>query len=294
MACYPYHLVNVFAESFFAGNPLCVFTDARGMDASTMQALAFQFNLAETVFVIPQADGRLQTRVFTPTLEMPFAGHPAIGCAHVMRACVDPACDTVTLSFAAGDVVLEASGDAWSFSPPGLATLKHRPSIYDATATAAMLGLANEDITETPVWIDSGNEQLVVILNSPDALRRATLDPLRFGVWEASVIGRRVMYMVAFLPDQFDDTGRQRIAARYCSIRADGRIGEDFGTGSACANLGAWWQLTHAGQTLRAVIEQGDALGRPCRLLLDVTANGGVTVGGRAIALGAGQIDVPD
>ena len=81
-----YRLVNVFAEQVLAGNPLCVFEDARGLDDATMQALALQFNLSETTFVLPSAVATARVRIFTPTFEMPFAGHPTLGTAHVVRA----------------------------------------------------------------------------------------------------------------------------------------------------------------------------------------------------------------
>ena len=85
MSTYAFRIVNVFAESPLAGNPLCVFEDARGLDAATMQALALQFNLSETTFVLPSQRATAHVRIFTPTFEMPFAGHPTLGTAHVVR-----------------------------------------------------------------------------------------------------------------------------------------------------------------------------------------------------------------
>ena len=70
----------------FGGNPLAVFEDARGIDDTTMQALALQFNLSETTFVLPSTRATAHVRIFTPTFEMPFAGHPTLGTAHVVRA----------------------------------------------------------------------------------------------------------------------------------------------------------------------------------------------------------------
>ena len=73
MPSYTFRIVNVFAEEPLAGNPLAVFEDARGMDERTMQAVALQFNLSETTFVLPSARATAQVRIFTPTFEMPFA-----------------------------------------------------------------------------------------------------------------------------------------------------------------------------------------------------------------------------
>ncbi len=85
MGQYDFRIVNVFAESPLGGNPLCVFEDARDLDDATMQALALQFNLSETTFVLPAANATARVRIFTPTFEMPFAGHPTLGTAHVVR-----------------------------------------------------------------------------------------------------------------------------------------------------------------------------------------------------------------
>src|SRR6187455_3476509 len=83
---YAFRIVNVFAESPLAGNPLCVFENGQGLSSETMQALALQFNLSETTFVLPPTgDATAQVRIFTPTFEMPFAGHPTLGTAHVVR-----------------------------------------------------------------------------------------------------------------------------------------------------------------------------------------------------------------
>src|SRR5512136_1015978 len=112
MTDYAYRLVNVFAEAPLAGNPLCVFEDARGLDAATMQALALQFNLSETTFILPSDRATARVRIFTPTFEMPFAGHPTLGTAHVVRA-LTQAGDAVTLEMGAGVIPVEARGDTW-------------------------------------------------------------------------------------------------------------------------------------------------------------------------------------
>ena len=85
MTHFAYRLVNVFAEAPLAGNPLCVFEDGTGLDDATMQALALQFNLSETTFVLPSGRATARVRIFTPTFEMAFAGHPTLGTAHVVR-----------------------------------------------------------------------------------------------------------------------------------------------------------------------------------------------------------------
>ena len=103
MPAYAFRLLNVFAESTFGGNPLCVFDDARGMDDVTMRALAVQFNLSETTFVLPSERAHARVRIFTPGYEMAFAGHPTLGTAHVVRDLLG-----------AGDGSHSSSRPAWS------------------------------------------------------------------------------------------------------------------------------------------------------------------------------------
>src|ERR1700677_2514968 len=88
MATHQFRIVNVFTQNQGAltGNPLCVFESAETFGTETMQGLARQFNLSETTFILPSTRGAARVRIFTPSYEMPFAGHPTLGSAHVCRA----------------------------------------------------------------------------------------------------------------------------------------------------------------------------------------------------------------
>ncbi|MDE2429694.1 MAG: PhzF family phenazine biosynthesis protein, partial [Burkholderiales bacterium] len=103
MRNYPFRLLNVFAESTFGGNPLCVFEHAEGLSDEEMQALALQFNLSETTFILPSATATARMRIFTPGTEMPFAGHPSLGTAHVVRTVLGST-NALTLECKAGIV----------------------------------------------------------------------------------------------------------------------------------------------------------------------------------------------
>src|SRR5436305_8876205 len=107
MNSYAYRIVDVFAEAPLEGNPLCVFEDGRGLNDATMQALALQFNLSETTFILPSASAHARVRIFTPTFEMPFAGHPTLGTAHVVRE-LGGLGDSVTLEMQVGIVPVAA------------------------------------------------------------------------------------------------------------------------------------------------------------------------------------------
>ena len=116
MAAYTYRIVNVFTleRAVLSGNPLCVFERAQTLDATRMQALALQFNLSETTFILPSERASARVRIFTPAYEMPFAGHPTLGTAHVCRA-LGLGGDRLTLEMAAGIIPVRASGDRWTF-----------------------------------------------------------------------------------------------------------------------------------------------------------------------------------
>src|SRR5258708_33124386 len=103
MATHPFRIVNVFTQGQgpFTGNPLCVFENGDGLNSEQMQALARQFNLSETTFILPSTRANARVRIFTPTYEMAFAGHPTLGTAHVCRA-LKLGVDSLVLDMQAG------------------------------------------------------------------------------------------------------------------------------------------------------------------------------------------------
>ena len=170
MATFKYRLVNVFADAPLAGNPLCVFEDGGGLDDSTMQALALQFNLSETTFILPALSpaATARVRIFTPTFEMPFAGHPTLGTAHVVRDLLR-AGDAVRLDMKAGVIPVSARGDVWTLEAN--APEWRAPDIA-RRQLAEMLGLDEADVRDGALWVDTGSEQLIVPLASPAAVER--------------------------------------------------------------------------------------------------------------------------
>ncbi|MDF3836569.1 PhzF family phenazine biosynthesis protein [Cupriavidus basilensis] len=284
MATYAYRLLNVFAESTFGGNPLCVFEDARGLDDATMQALALQFNLSETTFVLPSEQASARVRIFTPGYEMRFAGHPTLGTAHVVRDLAGTG-DALTLEFKAGVVPVTAQGDVWTFTAPHSGEPKTAPAGLPDAQMAALLGLAESDLLTSPMWVDTGADQLLVAVKTVDAVRRAQPDGARLDIWPQSSLGRKTAYVFAFDPNR-----PGQVVARYFFTKQGGGVAEDPGTGSACANLGGW--LIATGHALPAgyQIAQGEAVDRPCTLRLEVTGGQAIRVGGRVIELGRGTV----
>jgi PhzF family phenazine biosynthesis protein len=278
MSTYAFRIVNVFAESPLAGNPLAVFEDARALDDATMQALALQFNLSETTFVLPSATASAHVRIFTPSFEMPFAGHPTLGTAHVVRDLYGTG-DRVTLEMRAGIIPVIADGDVWTLTanPP-----RHRKPLASRATLARMVGLEPGDIDPRgePLWVDTGSEQLLIPLASFDAVRRAKPQAAELQVHGSN--GQRAM---AYL---FARDGNAVLARFF--FPKHGAVVEDPGTGSACANLGGWLLAMNEALPVALVVDQGEAVGRRCRLGLRVDADGSIRVSGRVIEIARGTL----
>jgi len=275
-----FRIVNVFArEGRLTGNPLCVFEDGSGLDSETMQALARQFNLSETTFILPSTRATAQVRIFTPAYEMPFAGHPTLGTAHVVRSLMN-AGDKVTLEMKAGVIPVEAEGDRWTLSARPAQT---RPPKVSPAEIAAALGLDEADLASAPLWVSTGTEQLMVPVRSSAAVERARPDSARFlALGSAEPVKGYV----------FNDEGdtARRVKARFFFPTATG-VSEDPATGSACANLGGWFAATRPGVDVEREISQGEAVQRPSTLRLSVRG-GSIFVGGSVIELGRGTLEL--
>jgi len=282
MAHYAFRILNVFAEERLGGNALAVFEDGHGLDDATMQALALQFNLSETTFILPSDSATARVRIFTPTFEMPFAGHPTLGSAHVVRSLKDSG-DAVTLEMTAGIVPVTAAGDDWTLQAKAPRT---RPVAATRDELASMLGLTPADVGADPLWVDTGSEQLIIPLTTAEAVRRASprADLLaRYGSVALSGGATRAMAYV------WAPNSEHAVLARFFFPK-HGALIEDPGTGSACANLGGWFIATGAPRPRSLVISQGEAIGRRCRLGLTIDAEERIFVSGRVIELGRGTI----
>jgi trans-2,3-dihydro-3-hydroxyanthranilate isomerase len=274
-----YRIVNVFTRgATLSGNPLCVFEDGDGLGTETMQALARQFNLSETTFILPTDKATARVRIFTPSYEMPFAGHPTLGTAHVVRA-LRGCGDAVALEMKAGVIPVNATGDRWTLqanAPRSRAMELTRAELEE------ILGLAPGDVAEWPLWVNAGKEQLMVPVTSADAVQRARPRGDVFSRLK-SEDGHSMAYVFC---DAGDAAGT--VQARFF-FPGGAAILEDPATGSACANLGGWFTVIRPQVDVRRTISQGDAVGRPSTLHLDVS-HGAIRVGGDVIELGCGSV----
>jgi trans-2,3-dihydro-3-hydroxyanthranilate isomerase len=284
MATRPFRIVNVFTQNqgSFTGNPLCVFENGDGLSTEQMQALARQFNLSETTFILPSSRANARVRIFTPAYEMAFAGHPTLGTAHVCRA-LQLGGDSLVLEMQAGLIPVRAGGDRWTLS--ALAATSRELDVSRADLAAA-LGLDARDIGERPLWVKAGKEQLVVPLTSTDALRRAVPSAAAMAKIR-SEDGQSMAYV--FCVSGTAAAGRDQALARFF-FPVGGSILEDPATGSATANFGAWCLAMQRALPVQLQISQGEFVGRPSTLFLDVNREAQVFVGGDVLEIGRGSI----
>ncbi|HEX3844598.1 MAG TPA: PhzF family phenazine biosynthesis protein [Steroidobacteraceae bacterium] len=291
MASLTYRLVNVFTRGAEAlsGNPLCVFESGAALDDKTMQALARQFNLSETTFILPSSRASAHVRIFTPSFEMAFAGHPTLGTAHVCRA-LGLGGDELTLEMTAGVIPVSAAGSRWTLQAN---VPRWREVTEPRVAIALMLGLEPPDIGERPLWVSTGREQLIVPLTSEDAVRRARPQPDALGRF-ASEEGANMAYVFAPRTTNTGDaspadaeTRPELLLARFFFPQGPAVV-EDPATGSATANLGGWCIALGRPLPCRFEISQGEQAQRPSTLYLDVDADQRVRVSGDVIELARG------
>ena len=289
-----FYIVDVFAEQRYAGNPLAVVVDAADMSPEVMQQIALETNYSETTFVTPapEADGGYRVRMFTPALEIGFAGHPILGTAWVVRHHVAPEVSgPVRLNLAVGPVpvTFESSSDstevAWFLAPP--VSLGPTCSVE---RIAAALGVSPDDIeTRAPVQqISAGTSLIIVPMRSLVALRRSKLDLDAFAPLAAAGFPPLVY---VFCREAYHT--ENYLCARFF-FEAYG-VREDPATGNGAAFLGAYL-LEHRffpESDLSLRIEQGYEVRRPSLVMLRARmADGlrGVSVGGHVIPTVQGEL----
>src|SRR5580658_839553 len=272
MATYAYRIVNVFtqARAALSGNPLCVFERAQGLDAARMQALALQFNLSETTFLLPSDKANARVRIFTPGYEMPFAGHPTLGSAAVCRS-LGLGTDTLKLELKVGIIPVTAQGARWTLAAQ---TPRWREVELPRSRLAALLGLTEQDLIDRALWVNTGKEQLIVPLASVAAVHGARPDPKLFQLLR-SADDQGMVYV-------FAPSGADSALSRYFWGQGAAAL-EDPATGSACANLGGWWLAVNRSLPCKLMIYQGENIDRPSVLYLDVDALRQIRVGGDVV-----------
>ena len=282
-----YRVLDVFTETPLAGNPLAVVLDAAGLDGPTMQAIAAEFNLSETVFVMAPDDPehRARLRIFTPGRELPFAGHPTVGTAVCLALDDEVGTDRasgMTVEEQVGvircDVRLSsAHGGAASFALPVLPQRSGPAPAPELIASA--LGLALEDIGfadhQPAIW-SAGVPFLLVPVTGRDAVDRAQVAPGR-GV---DLVAQAEAPGIFIYARARADVGASDVI--YARMFAPGLgIAEDPATGAAVAALAG--QIMVADRPADGAhvfqVEQGVAMGRPSKIQLELTVASGLLTG---------------
>lgn len=281
-----YDIVDVFTDRPFAGNPLAVVFGADGLATDQMQALAKEFHLSETVFVLPATtqEATYRARIFTPERELPFAGHPSVGAAvTLMRHGHFPA-GAVTQECGAGFLPIEVSGEGWATLSGGAATVG--PELDPAPLLEAV-GLGQADYVGPAPRVAGCGLEFAFLPVRPEALAAAEGD---------AAIARKHGYddVVVFSWD-----GDARVARTRVFVPGMG-VPEDPATGSAALGFGVWLVrsglLPTDGESAYTIY-QGAEMGRPSTLSCTVTASGGTvvraTVSGSVVPITSGVIAVP-
>jgi trans-2,3-dihydro-3-hydroxyanthranilate isomerase len=277
---YRYLVVDVFTNQPLEGNSLAVFPNASGLDDGAMQRIARELNLSETAFVFPptRTDCVASVRIFTPSKELVFAGHPTIGTSFVLleeRMVSDRMADFV-LEERIGPVPIQVEP-----GPPPLIWLRTPPieygKKYDPAACAEMLSLSVSDLLSvTPQWVSAGNPTVFVAVKSKEIVDRALLDVRRLN----ALIGADSEPLCVFV---FAPTSEGPYSRMFAPLYG---IPEDPATGSSTGPLASFMMrngLTSGTAGRRFISEQGTKMGR--RSLLHVRVHGdnglnGIDVGG--------------
>ena len=279
MRTFRYVIADVFTDTPLAGNQLAVFTDARDLDTQTMQALALEIGFSESVFVLsPEGDGHVRIRIFTPTSELPFAGHPTLGAAFVLAAPMQLGVINIETGMGVVPVELErAQSGKIVFGRMEQPV----PTVTELVGTEALLAAIGVERAELPVELyDNGATHILVALESEEHV--AALRPDIAAITAFGVTGVNC----------FAGSGDRWTTRMFWGD------GEDAATGSAAGPI-ACHLARHGkiGWGYEIVISQGAASGRPSTLYARAEGSGGlidsVEVGGQAVTVARGEFQVP-
>jgi len=278
----PYHVVDVFTDRAYAGNPLAVVLDADDLTSGQMQAVAREFNLSETAFPLPSEQADYRVRIFTPNQELPFAGHPSIGTAWLLARLGRIRTGAVLQDCGAGILPVEVGVDGATLSGG-------EPTISDPLDPAPLLaaaGLQPGDATETPPRTAGTGLPWTYLPVIGGAVERVVPDWGRL----AAAVSSMGLAVVAW------DAHAQ--AAHLRALTDEGW--EDPATGSAALGLGVFLvesRLVPADGTTAFRVRQGAEIGRPSTLDGTVTGEGGqaraATVRGGVATVAVGELTRP-
>ena len=272
-----YFVYDVFTDTLFGGNQLAIFPDATTLAEDSLLAIAREFNFSETTFVYPpqNTENTAKVRIFTPTMEIPFAGHPTVGTAVALHALGRPADMVLELGVGPIRCVVDGNSAAFTTERP-LETIAHP----DPAIVAASVSLDPDAITGQPVQASLGLPFVLVELRDRAALADAMPNTDGFRQGAAAYPAGMDFAIYCYVRDQ--NTVHARMFAPLDNIP------EDPATGSAAATLTAYL----AGESaISLTIHQGVEMGRPS-VIQTSARDGQVTVSGAAVKTMEGRLTV--
>ncbi len=283
-----FYQVDVFTDHVFGGNPLAVFPKSQSLKEENLQKIAREMNLSETTFVYPPSadEADFDVRIFTPTQEIPFAGHPALGTAYVLRKYEALVANPLCLNFKAGITPVWEEKDK-SFMQHPLAETLHELNLSEKIA--ASLGLALNDLDEKfPAQVVStGFPALIVPVISINKIKEITINnQILSEVLEPLGVGM----IYPFCRETLDRENTVHVRAFAPSLG----ISEDPATGSVAGAMGAYWASLDGNEEITMVIEQGYEMRRPSLIYVEVSKQGiqKIRVGGQCKSVFTGCMNL--
>ena len=292
---YRYRVVDVFTTQPLEGNPLAVFPEASGLDDVTMQKIAREMNLSETVFVVPatRASFSAGVRIFTPTRELPFAGHPTVGTSFVLldEGIVPEGTKQFVLEEKVGPVAIRVETGRVETGERPLIWLTTPPisygRTYDRLRCAQALGLTAHDLLDiTPQWLSAGNPTIFIALTDKRAVDDAWLDSHGVSIIKGADAAPICVFVFTPVPE---GAYARMFAPEY-------GVPEDPATGSSTGPLAAFMvrhRLVSGAAGTRFVSEQGTKMGRRSILYVELHGDGGadgIDVGGYVTPIAEGTL----
>lgn len=308
---YNFYTVDVFTEKIFGGNPLVVFPNAEGLKGKQMQQIAQEFNVSETVFVLPPTQGEndRRLRIFTPKTEIPFAGHPTIGTAYLLTTIDEISLknEVTILNFEEGVGTISVTVKSQLGKSNYCEMMVTQPPHFDQAFApsedlAQMLSLKYSDLLtgEHCQGVSCGLPFLFIPLISVNALQKAKLN---LNIWQKllSNISANNVYIFTHSSELTEDIlcspkthlWRSRMFAPALGVE------EDPATGSAASAFGAYLAIRNhlPSGTFRWIIEQGFEMGRPSLLQLETKKEQDqiteIKVGGNSVLVSQGLMNIP-
>ena len=284
----PFYQVDVFTDHIFGGNPLAVFTEGQKLKEEDLQKIAREMNLSETSFVYPSTknEADFDVRIFTPTREIPFAGHPTLGSAYVLRKYGAAKENPLRLNFKAGVIPVSTEGDR-SFMQHPPAQILHELIPSKIIAEALGIPLSSLDGNLPIKVVTTGFPALFVPVNSLSVINKIAintqtlnevLDPLKIDM----------IYPFCRETLNPNNTVHSRAFAPSLGIL------EDPATGSVAGAMGAYWASLSNEVDISMVIEQGYAMQRPSLIYVEVSNREiqKIRVGGQCQSVFTGLMDL--